>query len=110
MRLVFTSYLDCSPEEIERRATEAFPAAVSAAAARIKASTSTVRAETRPAGVVLQGLEALDGTEITWAGDDSLTTVRILVPWQVEDNVSGDKLRAASQFAEVFSAVAGGAA
>jgi hypothetical protein len=103
MQLVITRYFDRNPEEIESRLDQAIPIALDAAADRIDSRAIAPHGEPSPNGIVVSGLDILDGTEINWDGGARLTTVRVTVPWDSEDSASGQKLLAASRFAQVFS-------
>jgi hypothetical protein len=107
MQLVLTQYLEQSTDTIERRVGAAVPSALSAAAARIDAVATSPRGEARPHGVVLRGVDVLDGAEVDWDGDAGLTTLRVSVPWTAADGSSGRKLLAANRFAQVFSTETG---
>ncbi len=103
MQLVLTRYLDRSPEEIRGRLDQAVTTAMAAAADRVDSSAVSPRVKATAGGAVVSGLDILDDTEINWAGDASLTTVRVLVPWRSADTDSGKKLLAANRFAQVFA-------
>jgi len=107
MQLILTQYLEQSTDTIERRVATAVPSALNAAADRIDAVATAPRGEARPHGVVLRGVDVLDGAEVDWNGEAGLTTVRVRVPWTVADGSCGHKLLAANRFAQVFSTETG---
>ena len=115
MQLVFTSYLDRSPDEVRSRLGHAVQAGLAAAAALIDSSSVTPLPLSTPTvanttSVEVHGLDILEGAEINWEGDAGFTTVRVVVPWTSADSASGKKLRAANRFAQVLSAEARSAA
>lgn len=103
MQLVLTRFLDQSSATIERCVDTAVPHALAAAAARIDAVAHSPRGEVGAHGVVLRGVDVLDGAELDWDDDAGLTTVRVRVPWTAADATTGTKLLAATRFAQVFS-------
>jgi hypothetical protein len=110
MQLVLTSYLRHDSDKIESRVAAAVPSALSAAAARIDVPAHQPRAETNAQGVAPHGVDILAGTKINWERSGDLTTIRVVVPWETTDGISGRKLIAANRFAQVLSTEAGAAA
>lgn len=105
MQLVITHYLDRSPAHVRDHVEATIPAAIQAAADRVRRPTTASNTDLTERGArVHGGLDVLDGAAIEWDGVDELTTVRVSIPWALDhQDEAGSRVLAANRFAQVLS-------
>lgn len=102
-KLTFTQYIDRDPDTVVARLGGAVAAGLDAAAERTSSPRhDTLTTATADGLQIDAGVDALAGTELTVAGSDRLTELRVEVPWAQLD-VGTDKLWAANRFAGVLA-------
>lgn len=103
MKLTFTQYIDADPATVVARLDLAVSAGLDAAADRSAAPRrDTITTATSDGLRIEGGLETLAGTDLTVAGSDRLTELRVEVPWSQGDTGT-TKLWAANRFAGVLA-------